>query len=100
CDRLKSSAPPPVKFRAAFAAVRLERTALAHGIRPLEDPVLPRREPAEDFRFERLGAGKPEISLHARQRIRRERRALLDRHPYLIVPVQIVRRERHEPGLE
>ena len=38
-----------VELRPRLRPVGRQRTLLAHSVRPLEDPVLPRRQPAEDF---------------------------------------------------
>src|SRR5438067_1309514 len=51
----------PVEFGSSLLPVYLQRAFLAHGIRPLEDPVLPRRQAAEDFRLHRLRPGETEI---------------------------------------
>ena len=59
----------------ALLAVDRQRALFADGVRPLEDPVLPRRQPAEDLRLHRLGAGEAQVGLDAGQRVGRERRA-------------------------
>ena len=69
----------------------------AHGVGPLEDPVLPGGQPAEDLGLHGLGPGEAEVGLHAREGVRREAGALLEREPHLVVPVDLVRRER-SPG--
>ena len=80
----------------ACDAVRRQRALLADGVRPLEDPVLPGRQAAEDLRLHRLGPDEAQVGLHAGQRVGRQRRAALDRQPHLVVPVELVGRERHE----
>src|SRR5439155_1686938 len=80
-------------------AVDLERALRADSVRALEDPVLPRREAAEDLALERLGPAEPNRRLHTGERVGRERRALLERDADLVVPVDVVRCERDEPGL-
>src|SRR4051794_19928339 len=44
----------PVELRPALLAVHLQRPFFAHGVRPLEDPVLPRSEAAEYLRLHRF----------------------------------------------
>src|SRR5262249_59302380 len=61
--------------------------------RPLEDPILPGREAREDLALERLRPAEPERGFHAGQRVRREGRALFDREPYFVIPVDVVGRE-------
>src|SRR5262245_23921546 len=72
---LFSSRALPIELRPPLLAVRLERALLADGIRALEDPVLPRGEPAEDLRLHRLRTGKTEVRFESGHRVRRERRA-------------------------
>ena len=57
----------------------LQRAFFADGVRPLEDPVLPRRQPAEDLRLHRLGPGEAQVRFEAGHRVGRERGARLDR---------------------
>src|SRR5262245_41167426 len=78
------SGPSPVEFGSLRPAVERERSALADGVGPLEDPVLPRGEPAEDLRLQRLRAGEAQARLHAGERVGREARALLDREAHLV----------------
>src|SRR4030095_11637910 len=81
--------PLPIVLGAFGAPVEREGAALAHRVRSLENPVLPGREPAEYLGLERLGAGEAQARLHARQRVGREARALLDREPDLVLPVEV-----------
>src|SRR5689334_341235 len=59
------------EHRLHAAAVELERALFADRIRPLEDPVLPRGQTAEDFGFHRLRTGKAQVRFHAGHRIGR-----------------------------
>ena len=77
----------------------LQRALLADGVRPLEDPVLPRGQPAEDLRLHRLRPGEAQIRFEAGQRVGRQRRARFDRQPHFVVPVDFVGRERDEARL-
>src|SRR2546427_4801802 len=49
-----NSCPCPVKLRPSLVPVRLQRPLFADGIRPLEDPVLPRCQTAADLGLHRL----------------------------------------------
>src|ERR671919_1833887 len=80
------------------SSVEGEGALLAHRVRSLEDPVLPRGEPAEDLRLQRLRPGEAEVGLHTGERVRRDRRALLQGYADLVVPVQGVGREGGESG--
>src|SRR5438093_9224975 len=53
----------PVELRPALLSVDFQRALLADGVRPLEDPVLPGRQPSEDLRLHRLGPGEPQVCL-------------------------------------
>src|SRR5438445_5707502 len=79
--------PPPVELRAERLAVQGERAALADGVGPHEDPVLPGGQAPEDLRLHRLGAGEAQVRLHPRESVGGQARALLDCHPDLVVPV-------------
>src|SRR5260370_20600464 len=59
--------------------------------------MLPGRKSAEDLRIHRFGARETDVLLEARERIGRKARALFDRHADLVVPVDVVRRERDQP---
>src|SRR6185436_11152041 len=41
----------PIELGSSLASVRFQRTPLAHRVRSLEDPVLPRSEATEDLRL-------------------------------------------------
>src|SRR6202012_1284691 len=77
-------------------AVAGERAGLADRVRPLEDPVLPRAQAAEDLGFHGLGAGEAQVGLKPGQAIGREAGALLQKNADLVVPVDIVEREGNE----
>src|SRR5215470_14939333 len=81
-------------------AVELERAALADGVGPLEDPVLPQAEPGEDLRLDGFRPGEAQVGLEAAQRIRREAGELLDRDADLVIPIDLVGSEgdEAEPG--
>ena len=64
-----------------------------------KDPVLPGAEAAEDLGLDRLGANPAQRRFHAGQRIRRERRALLDRDAQLVFEIDIIGGDRHEAEL-
>src|SRR2546423_10752071 len=89
----------PVEFRLGAGAVDLERAVLADRVRPVEDPVLPGGEAAEDARQHGLGAGEAQARLHAGERIGRQAGALLDRQADLFLPVELVGRRGGEAGL-
>ena len=74
-------------------AVISQRTLRPRGVGALENPVLPRGQTPVDFRVHRFGAGEAQAGFHPRQRIGRERRALLDGDAHLVGPIQIVGRE-------
>src|SRR5882672_12660860 len=90
----------PVEFRLGAGAVDLERALLAHRVRPVEDPVLPRGEAAEDAREHGLRAGEAQARLHGGERIGRKARALLEGEADLVVPVDVVGRRGDEAELE
>src|SRR5580692_6730687 len=81
----------PVVVRPLAGPVTAQRPVRSRGIGPLENPVLPGGEPAENLRLAGLRAGKAEIGLHAGQRVRREAGPFLDHEPYLVGPVEVVR---------
>src|SRR6476659_7199917 len=93
------SGPLPIELRPSLLSVHLERPLLADCVRTLEDPVLPRSQPSENFRLHRLGPGEAQVRLEPGHRVWRKRRARLDREPHLVVPLNLVRRERHEAVL-
>ena len=88
-------ATPFAKFglgegRRHAAAVELQRALLADRVRPLEDPVLPGGQTAENLGFHRLRAGEAQIGLHAGHGVGREAGALLQHHAHLVVPVEVL----------
>src|ERR687887_1728100 len=74
----RASRSLPIELGPPLLSVDFQRAFFADGVRPLENPVLPRSETAEDFRFHRLGAGEAEVGLESGHRVRRERRARFD----------------------
>src|SRR6266581_2149547 len=101
------SDPLPVVVRALAGAVAAQRPVRPRRVGPLEDPVLPGGEPAEDLRFAGFRAGEAEVGLHPGQRVRREAGPLLDHQPDLVraaeepdlQPAQAAA-HRQQPGIE
>src|ERR1700756_6062669 len=71
-------------------AVGAQRAVRPRGVRAVENPVLPGGQPPEDLRLDGLRAGEPVVGLEAGQRVGGERRALLDRDPHFLVPVDVI----------
>src|SRR3954470_4398558 len=94
------SDPLPVVVGALAGAVAAQCSLGAGGVGPLEDPVLPGGEPAEDLGLGGLPAGEAEVGLHAGERVGGEARALLDEEPDLVLPVDVVRGGGHQAQLE
>src|ERR1700732_758223 len=90
------SNPRRIELRLLAGAVATQRALLADRVGALEDPVLPRGEAGEDFRFHGLGPDEAQIGFHAGETVGRERGALLEEHPDLVIPVDIVEREGDE----
>src|SRR3954471_2285304 len=88
-----------IEFRLLPAAVAAQRAFLADRVRALEDPVLPRGEAREDFRFHRLGADEAQVGFHAGEAVGREAGAFLQKHANRVVPVNVVERESDETEL-
>src|SRR5436189_5655221 len=88
-----------VELRLLAGAVAAQRAVFADRVGALEDPVLPRREAREDFRFHGLGTYEAQIRFHAGETVGREGRALLQEHPHLVVPIDVVEREGDEAEL-
>src|SRR6476619_2922316 len=65
-ERTWTSGALPIELRSSLLAVRLQSALFADGIRPLKDPVLPRRQAAEDFCFQRFRAGETQVRFKAR----------------------------------
>src|SRR5258708_22812961 len=84
--------PRHIELRLLAGAVTPERAVLADRVGALEDPVLPRRQAGEDLRFHGLGPGEAQIGFHAGEAVGRERGALLEEQPDLIIPVDVVER--------
>src|SRR3954469_8524562 len=78
--RQMSSHPRHIEFRLLAAAVAAQRAFLADRVRALEDPILPRGEAREDFRFHRLGADEAQVGFHAGEAVGREAGAFLQKH--------------------
>ena len=57
------------------------------------------RSGARRFRFHGLGPDEAQIGFHAGETVGRERGALLEEHPDLVVPIDIVEREGDKPKL-
>src|SRR6478609_1325399 len=90
------SNPFPVEFRFGAGPVDLERSLLADRVRPLEDPVLPRRQTPEDARRHGFRAAEAQARFHAGEGVRAEARALLDGDAQLVLPVDVVWRRGDE----
>src|ERR1700704_4983976 len=85
--------PRHIELRLLAGAVAPQRAVLANRVGALEDPVLPRRQAREDFRFHGLGPDEAQIGFHAGETVGREAGALLEEHPDLVIPVDIVERK-------
>ena len=81
-------------------AIAYERTFVASGVGPNEDPVLPSTEPAEDFRVASFGTAEAKRSFHAGERIGRKRSAFFDGNAHVVFPVEILDQERGEARFE
>src|ERR1700738_2916495 len=57
--------PCHIELRPLAGAVAPERAVLADRVGALKDPVLPRRQPREDFRFHGFGTDEAQVGLHA-----------------------------------
>src|ERR1700694_713649 len=79
-----------IELRLLAGAVAAQRAGFADGVGTLKDPVLPRRQAREDFRFHGLGPDEAQIGFHAAQAVGRKAGALLEKHPDLVIPVDIV----------
>src|SRR5277367_3219707 len=85
--------PRHIELRPLAGAVAAQRAVLANRVGALKDPVLPRRQAGKDFRFHGFGSDEAQIGFHAGERIGRETGALLEKHPDLVIPVDIVKRK-------
>src|SRR3954470_3530756 len=72
------SDPLPVVVGPLAGAVAAQCSLGASGVGPLEDPVLPGGEPAEDLRLGGFLTGEAQVGLHAGEGVGREAGALLD----------------------
>src|SRR5713226_7555137 len=88
--------PLRVEHRLLAGAVAAQRAFLADRVRPLEDPVLPRGEAGEDFRFHGLGPAETQVRFETGERVGRKARALLEEDADLVLPVDVVEREGDE----
>src|ERR1039457_7573488 len=88
--------PAGVEYRLLAGAVALARPFLADRVGALENPVLPRAQPGEDFRFHGLRSGKAQIGFEPGQAVGRKARALFEEDAHLVVPVDVVEREGDE----
>ncbi len=79
-----------VEFGAFRLAETLERAVFTDGVGALEDPVLPRREPAKDFSFDGFGASKAQACFHACERVGRKRGAFLNQDADFVFPIDVV----------
>src|SRR3981189_3493197 len=85
--------PRHIELRLLAGAVAPQRAVLADRIGALKNPVLPRRQAREDFRFHGRGPDKAQIGFHAGKAVGREAGALLEETPDLVIPVDIVERK-------
>src|ERR1700739_4953786 len=88
-----------IELRLLAGAVAPQRAVFADRVGALKDPVLPRRQAREDFRFHGLRTDEAQIGFHAGEAVGRETGALLEEHPDLVVPVDVVEREGNETEL-
>src|SRR5262249_52214734 len=85
--------PRHIELRLLAGAVAAQRALLSDRVGALEDPVLPGGEAGKDFRFHSFGADEAQVRFHAGEAVGREGSALLEEHPHLVVPVDVVERE-------
>src|SRR3984957_1316613 len=88
-----------IELRFLAGAVAPQRAVFADRVGALKDPVLPRRQARKDFRFHGFGPDEAKVGFHAGEAVGREAGALLEEHPDLVIPVDIVERKGHEPEL-
>src|SRR5437868_6732406 len=79
----------PVETGLVAAAEYLQRTVLADGVRPVEDPVLPCAQAAEDAGLHGLRRAEAQVGFEAGQRIGRQARAFLHGNADLVFPVDV-----------
>src|SRR4051794_8517924 len=85
CERY--SRPLRIETRPLAGAVTFQLAVLAERVRPLEDPVLPRAESAEDFRFHSLRPGEAQTGFQPGQRIGPESVALSEPQSDILFPI-------------
>src|SRR5258708_11357713 len=88
-----------IVFRLLARSVTPQRALFADRVGALEDPVLPRGQAREDFRFHGFGSDETQIGFHAGQAVGREAGTLLEEHPDLVIPVDILERDSNEAEL-
>src|SRR6266853_1974702 len=91
--------PRHIELRPLTGAIALERAGLADRVGALKDPVLPRRQAGKDFRFHGLRSAEAQVGFHAGETVGRKTGALLEEHPDLVVPVDVVERKGDEAEL-
>src|SRR5688500_2527612 len=89
----------PSEFRLGPTSKQFQRALLADGVGADEDPVLPGRQPAEDLRRYRFVAAEAQARFHSSERVGGEAGALFDREAKLVVPIELIGRERDEAGV-
>src|ERR1700726_3818989 len=82
--------PRHIELRLLAGAVAAQRAVLADCVGALKDPVLPRRQAREDFRFHGFGPCETQIGFHPGEAVGRKTGSLLEENPDLVVPVDIV----------
>src|SRR6201991_4812546 len=92
------SHPRHIELRLLAGAIAPQRAVLADRVGALENPVLPRRQAREDFRFHGFRADEAQVRFHAGQAVGRKTGALLEEHADL-VPVDVVERKSDKPEL-
>src|SRR5215467_15909316 len=88
-----------VEARLATGAVQAQGALLADRVRSLENPILPRRQPRKNLRLHGLRAAEAKIGFHTGQGVGGKARALLEKEANLILPVDVIERERHQTEL-
>src|SRR3982074_3413168 len=91
--------PRHIELRLLAGAVAAQRAVFANRVGALEDPVLPRRQAREDFRFHGVRPDEAPIGVRAGAGIGREAGAFLEERPDLVIPVDIVEGEGDEAEL-
>src|SRR6186997_2577251 len=86
----------PVELCGIARAEDLEGAALAHRVRPNEDPVLPGRKTPEHTGFHRLATCETKVRLHAGERVGGHAGALFEDDADFVVPVDLVEGRRDE----